>query len=210
MHQGQWLNRIKRGEHDHTRVVRVPISEGHVFRSKERTPVLLLIETLDEGAEENQDLVVEEVKESLEGPQSTSQFDKVEGEHNPILSTVQFREEEKKEVNSSETDPDGESTTAAKDGAGNVENEDEMCHHTPPTLSAQESQLNATPKSPVDRKQSQLVTIAQEMIVMDDPVVLSSLHNRTESMPSNHSEISMSMPGSQDGIQDGETAPRRE
>eukprot|EP00522_Entomoneis_paludosa_P004422 CAMPEP_0172473808 /NCGR_PEP_ID=MMETSP1065-20121228/69042_1 /TAXON_ID=265537 /ORGANISM="Amphiprora paludosa, Strain CCMP125" /LENGTH=1271 /DNA_ID=CAMNT_0013231985 /DNA_START=165 /DNA_END=3977 /DNA_ORIENTATION=+ len=33
------------------RVVRVPSTEGHVFRSKERTPVLLLVEQVDEGAE---------------------------------------------------------------------------------------------------------------------------------------------------------------
>jgi hypothetical protein len=33
------------------RVVRVPSTEGHVFRSKERTPVLLLMEVVDEGAE---------------------------------------------------------------------------------------------------------------------------------------------------------------
>jgi hypothetical protein len=34
------------------RVVRVPSTEGHVFRSKERTPVLLLMEIIDEQAEE--------------------------------------------------------------------------------------------------------------------------------------------------------------
>jgi len=33
------------------RVVRVPATEGHVFRSKERTPVLLLMEVIDEGAD---------------------------------------------------------------------------------------------------------------------------------------------------------------
>jgi hypothetical protein len=32
-----------------TRVVRVPQKEGHVFRSKERTPVLLLMEVVEEG-----------------------------------------------------------------------------------------------------------------------------------------------------------------
>jgi hypothetical protein len=38
---------------DHSRVVRIPNTEGHVFRSKERTPVLLLVELNDEGAENN-------------------------------------------------------------------------------------------------------------------------------------------------------------
>ena len=49
---GDPLNRVKQGS-DHTRVVRIPTKEGHVFRSKERTPVLLLVETIDEGAETN-------------------------------------------------------------------------------------------------------------------------------------------------------------
>ena len=45
---GDPLNRI----HDSfIRVIRVPNTEGHVFRSKERTPVLLLLEQVDEGAE---------------------------------------------------------------------------------------------------------------------------------------------------------------
>lgn len=47
---GDPLNRVK-VENYHTRVVRIPVKEGHVFRSKERTPVLLLVETLDEAAE---------------------------------------------------------------------------------------------------------------------------------------------------------------
>lgn len=45
---GDPLNRVNR---DLIRVVRVPPSEGHVFRSKERTPVLLLMEVVNEGAE---------------------------------------------------------------------------------------------------------------------------------------------------------------
>jgi hypothetical protein len=45
---GDPLNNAKT---DHSRVVRIPTTEGHVFRSKERTPVLLLVELNDEGAE---------------------------------------------------------------------------------------------------------------------------------------------------------------
>jgi len=45
---GDPLNNIR---DDLVRVVRVPNREGHVFRSKERTPVLLLMEVIDEGAE---------------------------------------------------------------------------------------------------------------------------------------------------------------
>jgi hypothetical protein len=46
---GDPLNKV-RDNHNHSRVVRVPLTEGHVFRSKERTPVLLLMEVVDEGA----------------------------------------------------------------------------------------------------------------------------------------------------------------
>lgn len=46
---GDPLNRVR---DEYVRVVRVPCLEGHVFRSKERTPVLLLMELLDEGADE--------------------------------------------------------------------------------------------------------------------------------------------------------------
>ena len=45
---GDPLNRISDSM---VRIVRVPAKEGHVFRSKERTPVLLLVEQVDEGAE---------------------------------------------------------------------------------------------------------------------------------------------------------------
>lgn len=49
---GDPLNRIR----NHlVRVVRVPATEGHVFRSKERTPVLLLIEVIDEMMIEEMD-----------------------------------------------------------------------------------------------------------------------------------------------------------
>jgi len=49
---GDPLNRI----HENLiRVVRVPRKEGHVFRSKERTPVLLLMEVLEEGVEEEEE-----------------------------------------------------------------------------------------------------------------------------------------------------------
>jgi len=48
---GDPLNRVKDSL---LRVVRVPSTEGHVFRSKERTPVLLLMELVDEGAEDDE------------------------------------------------------------------------------------------------------------------------------------------------------------
>jgi hypothetical protein len=53
---GDPLNRLSssfgvNGEQHLIRVVRIPSKEGHVFRSKERTPVLLLMEVIDESAE---------------------------------------------------------------------------------------------------------------------------------------------------------------
>jgi hypothetical protein len=205
---GDPLNRIKRDAHDHTRVVRVPMSEGHVFRSKERTPVLLLVETLDEGAEEKQDLAQDDVMGSQEGPQSTSRFDNsnIGGENDQSRTAVQAKEEEKKEVNSSESDPDGKSTTSAENGIVNAENEDETSHRTPPTQTAPESELIVTPQTPMDPNQSHML----EKVSQDDPSMTASVHNKSGSMPSYPSETSMSMPGSRDGIQDGENAPRRE
>jgi hypothetical protein len=49
---GDPLNRIM--EH-HLRVVGVPTKEGHVFRSKERTPVLLLMELFDDTVEDDEE-----------------------------------------------------------------------------------------------------------------------------------------------------------
>ncbi len=46
---GDPINVIKENHEGHTRMVRIPIMEGHVFRSKARTPVLLLVEIIDEG-----------------------------------------------------------------------------------------------------------------------------------------------------------------
>ena len=51
---GDPLNKVRDND-NHSRVVRVPWTEGHVFRSKERTPVLLLMEVVDEGAIESHD-----------------------------------------------------------------------------------------------------------------------------------------------------------
>jgi len=60
---GDPLNRVL--EH-HLRVVGMPAKEGHVFRSKERTPVLLLMEVFDdtvEDDEEQQNSRLESLKE---------------------------------------------------------------------------------------------------------------------------------------------------
>jgi len=58
---GDPLNRIRESL---IRVVRVPPNEGHVFRSKERTPVLLLMEVIDE------DLAERDANSRLPSPRS--------------------------------------------------------------------------------------------------------------------------------------------
>jgi hypothetical protein len=61
---GDPLNRIC--EHL-IRVVRIPPREGHVFRSKERTPVLLLMELLQEGGEEEESETGQKLSNGLNG-----------------------------------------------------------------------------------------------------------------------------------------------
>jgi hypothetical protein len=66
---GDPLNRVR----DHlVRVVRVPSTEGHVFRSKERTPVLLLMEIIDEMGESS--AIESNVAGSLDVDRDSGQF----------------------------------------------------------------------------------------------------------------------------------------
>lgn len=48
----------------HIRVVGLPSKEGHVFRSKERTPVLLLAEVFDDTVEDDAEQLVSKLKET--------------------------------------------------------------------------------------------------------------------------------------------------
>ena len=67
---GDPTNVIKESTEGHTRMVRIPIMEGHVFRSKARTPVLLLIETITDGVtfatEEEKDEETPKVDDAVE------------------------------------------------------------------------------------------------------------------------------------------------
>ena len=58
---GDPLNRVI--EH-HIRVVGLPSKEGHVFRSKERTPVLLLAEVFDDTIEDDAEQQISKMKET--------------------------------------------------------------------------------------------------------------------------------------------------
>jgi len=93
---GDLFNRIKQSN-DLTRVVRIPAKESHVFRSKERTPVLLLVETIDEGDEienaKEESLTPFPTRQPMDSEESVSEHrtapaDQMEQEHSK-LSTME-------------------------------------------------------------------------------------------------------------------------
>ena len=116
---GDPLNRVKQGS-DHTRVVRIPTKEGHVFRSKERTPVLLLVETIDEGAETN-----------MEQAKSLTPF--------PV--SQQMDQEERKAEGKAETD-DPPEVDEAINGSEAVEHKDDGGVGLPQTANGHEVTVN--------------------------------------------------------------------
>lgn len=65
---GDPLNRVM--EH-HIRVVGMPTKEGHVFRSKERTPVLILLEIFDDTVEDDQEQEQQHHDQSKENEQES-------------------------------------------------------------------------------------------------------------------------------------------
>lgn len=73
-----------------------------------------------------------------------------------------------------------------------------IIRHQPNKVLQIESELNVTPKTPP--KDPKVVSIVEEKVMPDDSSMTSSFHRKDISMPSYKSEISLSMPGSQDGI----------
>jgi hypothetical protein len=111
---GDPLNRI----HENLiRVIGVPQKEGHVFRSKERTPVLLLMELLEEGVvvdDMSSPSLSPEKKEPMESTASAS----VEG--------VESSQDVAAVANNNEEESDGSESEQAKgEGTGEAE-----CAHT--------------------------------------------------------------------------------
>jgi phosphatidylinositol 4-kinase len=117
---GDLLNKVCISENDLVNVMNIPSTEGHVFRSKERTPVLLLIETIcDESMLSNN----EEVKYSEESGTSVQEVDG-KGED----------DRDTEEANGSiETLPDGE------DQIGNSENVNNSLREEVQTLNIDDS-----------------------------------------------------------------------
>lgn len=81
---GDPTNVIKESTEGHTRMVRIPIMEGHVFRSKARTPVLLLIETVTDGVTFATDEEEEEEEEKIgESPIVDENIEKTPASNEP-------------------------------------------------------------------------------------------------------------------------------
>jgi len=106
---GDPINVVKGNDQGHTRVVRIPITEGHVFRSKARTPVLLLVETIDEVIE------VVKVKSDVENINRKENSDVVEAETatkeiSVINSDLISNQEELEETAATETTGSGDTS----------------------------------------------------------------------------------------------------
>jgi hypothetical protein len=204
---GDPLNKVKIDDQDHTRVVRIPITEGHVFRSKERTPVLLLVETLDEGAEEKQSTISEKSDEvdklviSQVSTESEEEDDNADSDKPAENGTV--TEEETKEVINESGDEEDEAKSSPDGETTNEKDAEEDLSEQSPT----ESAAPATPAN--DKKVQQLVeTIDEESTLSDLPIPKASDHLQMNSIPSFQSE-DVSMAGSQDGIHGEESGTRR-
>lgn len=110
---GDPLNRTL--EH-HLRVVGVPTKEGHVFRSKERTPVLLLMEVFDDTIEDDA-----EQQQSIQQRQSEEESSKPAIAPKTFLGGTRAQVKEPKAPESGK--PKGDSEHTADDDNENDESE---------------------------------------------------------------------------------------
>lgn len=162
---GDPLNVVK---DSHSRVVRIPAKEGHVFRSKERTPVLLLIELNDEGVTEeenngsglNQQFKSEKLKEEKRN-QEVSEEDmikavKLQSEAQPADSDMNSDENddnpalESPSTNRTDAENEAQSTSSELSESVNTSQEPESDNAAddvpPPPLSPRLSAVMGTPK----------------------------------------------------------------
>lgn len=110
---GDPLNRI----HENLiRVIGVPQKEGHVFRSKERTPVLLLMELLEEG------VVVDDMSTPSLSPEKK---EPMESATSACVEGVQSSQDVAAVANDEEESDGSESEQAKGEGTGEAE-----CAHT--------------------------------------------------------------------------------
>ena len=163
---GDPLNRV---QENLIRVVRVPRTEGHVFRSKERTPVLLLMEVVEEGVEDESDLdndssygrdqhdkdlikaLIEE--EALEAsPEKAPESVKTESPSDNVAEELE--ESEDKEASGNDTD-EAESTDESM-AETEEKSDDEVSpeKEASPKVEAQ-PENGAEPKDPQDEKRQE-------------------------------------------------------
>jgi hypothetical protein len=111
---GDPLNRI----HENLiRIVRIPSREGHVFRSKERTPVLLLLEVDEEGVEKEDAPDKNVVEELIQGkPASTTNAKDAsnEGETTPSNGVANDQDEGTDDESESDDDEDTQESNVAE------------------------------------------------------------------------------------------------
>jgi hypothetical protein len=166
---GDPLNVVKDSQ---SRVVRIPAKEGHVFRSKERTPVLLLVELNDEGVTEeesngigmNRQFKSEKLKEEKRNKDAADEADedaeeaaKVQEETPQAGIDLNSEETDKSAVEDSSVDPsmdvenEARSTSSELSASVNTSQEPESDTATNdvtlPPSSPRNSALLATPKA---------------------------------------------------------------
>lgn len=217
---GDPLNKVTGKDNDHTRVVRIPLAEGHVFRSKERTPVLLLVETLDEGAEQK---LKSEMSFSNEGHEDATTDDPAldlvvsKSDQETATTTLENGDAEGKhtESTSGPTAVEADVLTEEKDdkAGGYQGNSEEENDEVPEDSEAGAAGANVEVKTH-DRMTSTPTPKTVTMGLNDIPEFgtprNSTVHKRLGSMQSTHSETSISLAGSQDGLHDAfEAAQRR-
>jgi len=140
---GDPLNQIQ--EHL-VRVVRVPKKEGHVFRSKERTPVLLLMEIVGQEVDERAEAEQKTPDKPLSVPESSIEESKQEAE--AISSEIPLDAEPTKD---SEAESSPAVDTVKTDAPDLSEEEAPVCSDSPePTTSGEnrEDFLDDTRPSP--------------------------------------------------------------
>ncbi len=97
---GDPLNRVR---DDYIRVMRIPSTEGHVFRSKERTPVLLLMEVVDEGASKEEEKLDEKQRAYQQEDISEANTCTEESEGGDVLEP--FHERQRAETDETDESP---------------------------------------------------------------------------------------------------------
>lgn len=193
---GDPLNRVKVEGH-HTRVVRIPVREGHVFRSKERTPVLLLIETLDEGAE----VEVDDRKALTPYPKSQPQEAEPEEKKNPEEVGASQVEEQPASANDNDVDAAAPSTPP-KDAITGEEDE-----QAPNDASETKLSTETAADLPEPAEANETTTGSDPAV---DTIAAPPAEDSCPATPKMNKQVKeLNLSGSQEGLQDDAASSRR-